>query len=251
MEKEICTHEPMKGVLERLIQKLTEEDKIFSNEQDFQFELGLLLQKEPTVSLVKLEAMSLNEVWQKGKNYPRDSKEYTDILVKTVDGKWYAIELKNKNVGKTCMYECEAFGKVVVMAQGAEYANSYAFWKDVERLEKINSRHFANEIKIEKGFAIFLTNDRKYRAEPFNEHWKNFSMNDGLNVGSGNFCPQKPVSIGKNKLKAPEIRNSYKLEWHDYDVEKYKYDEKASRNSMPGFSYLLLEVDPVCSDWML
>lgn len=50
-------------------------------------------------------------------------------------------------------------------AQGAENANSYLFWKDVERLEKMvggQCLNFDSSKAVKKGYAILLTNDKLY-----------------------------------------------------------------------------------------
>lgn len=232
-----------------IINGFAKDGKVFSNEQDFQFELALALKNEVEVDEVKLEAASFpRDSWnlnaiQDGRPFLADKtqREYTDLIVKTKDGLYYAIELKFKGADKPYLYNSKAFGDVAVLRHGAANINSYLFLKDITRLEKINSRHFARDFKIAKGFAIMLTNNKTYRNSNFeNSMWREFPINEKRTIGNN-----KTLSLHRNdknykKYKDLEIKGSYRFNWEDYDLEP----DAMLNDKTPGFSFLVVEVDP-------
>ena len=234
---------------------------VFSNEYDFQFELSQALQKLPCVKDVKMEVLSLETDWLTVKSLAKQklklsakTKEYTDIIVETKNGKFYAFELKYKTPDRICVYENTRFGDVVTMAQGAHDINAYAFWHDVERLENINQRNFSRNIKIEKSFAIFLTNHATYRYNNFSGSsiWEKYSMQEGkaLTTGALTFRETNEpfYKTSSQSFVAISLKKSYKnLRWENYELGNSAYNDYSNEHKTehPGFSYLILEIYPV------
>ena len=232
----------IRGLLDDIMQNMAKDGKVFSNEQDFQFELALALKAEETVKDVKLEALSLSKEWD-GQEVKRDDKEYTDLIFETHDGKYYAIELKNKHPGRSKTIYTPTFGNVLLMKHGAENINSFYFWKDIYRLEEINNRHFSNEMQFEKGYAIFLSNSSKYWTSGFSsDKWKPYPINNGRSIRKGEFDNCDNFKVSNREFVVPRIIGSYKLEWKDYPVEVFSWDKHEKIDE--EFKYLLVEVDP-------
>ena len=117
----------MKQTIDLIIKDFAKQGFVFSNEQDFQFELALALLKSTQVTEVKLEALSFSHGWktiQTNVNLARNDKEYTDIIVRTKKNEYIAIELKFKTANKICYYQTNKSGNVATMKQGAHNINA-------------------------------------------------------------------------------------------------------------------------------
>lgn len=206
------------------------------------------MKNEAGVEEVKLEAASFPQgSWnlddiRNGKPFSVDKvqKEYTDLIVKTKNG-YYAIELKFKGADKPYLYKSMAFGNVAVLKHGAEHFNAYRFLNDVSRLERINGRLFANDITIEKGYAVLLTNNNKYKESDFSgsEIWRNYSLRGGQEAKHGLL----KIRDSKEKYLSFEplnLNGNYTFEWNDYKLES----DAMLNNKTPGFSFLVVEVVP-------
>ncbi len=232
----------------RIINGFAKDGKVFSNEQDFQFELALALKKEAEVEEVKLEAVSFPKnpgiltIQEDGSlDVNKIQREYTDLIVKTTDGLYYAIELKFKGADKPYLYKSMAFGNVAVLKHGAEHFNAYRFLNDVSRLERINGRLFANDIRIEKGYAVLLTNNSKYKESDFggSEIWREYSLRGRQKAKHGLLR----IRNSEEKYLSFEplnLNGNYTFEWNDYKLES----DAMLNDKAPGFSFLVVEVDP-------
>lgn len=232
----------------RIINGFAKDGKVFSNEQDFQFELALALKKEAEVEEVKLEAVSFPRnpgiltIQEDGSlDVNKIQREYTDLIVKTTDGLYYAIELKFKGADKPYLYKSMAFGNVAVLKHGAEHFNAYRFLNDVSRLERINGRLFASDIRIEKGYAVLLTNNSKYKESDFggSEIWREYSLRGRQKAKHGLLR----IRNSEEKYLSFEplnLNGNYTFEWNDYKLES----DAMLNDKAPGFSFLVVEVDP-------
>jgi len=245
-----------------VMDSLAEQGYVFSNEQDFQFTFANELKKLPMVNEVKLEALSLSVSWEDAVSLSNGkwnqsqqnsskiiSKQYTDIIVKTIDEEYFAIELKFKTPNKICTYETEKSGRIVTMVQCAYDINAYEYLYDVQRLELINSRFFYKDIKIKKGYAIILTNESHYRYYDFakTKIWKKYCLKDGTNIQPGplTFSNGSMKYVTKGKVyEALKLHGDYSLHWRNYYINKYIDFEDKNKSCHPGFSYLALEVLP-------
>lgn len=231
-----------------IINGFAKDGKVFSNEQDFQFELALALKKEAEVEEVKLEAVSFPRnpgiltIQEDGSlDVNKIQREYTDLIVKTTDGLYYAIELKFKGADKPYLYKSMAFGNVAVLKHGAEHFNAYRFLNDVSRLERINGRLFASDIRIEKGYAVLLTNNSKYKESDFggSEIWREYSLRGRQKAKHGLLR----IRNSEEKYLSFEplnLNGNYTFEWNDYKLES----DAMLNGKAPGFSFLVVEVDP-------
>lgn len=240
-----------------LMNELAKDDMVFSNEQEFQFELAMRLKQLQNVQSVKLESMSLDgyQNWSAvekdiiGSKNIKEAKEYTDIIVTEQGGERTAIELKYKTAGQACIYNTKN-GPAVTMKQDAYDIGCYDFIKDVCRLETINTRLFQEEKKIDHGFAIILTNNANYRNNLFTRSkiWKNYSISENrktipsveLTFKNGSHQYKTTSTPVYNALtpKKPICLNN----WNDYPLSNSVYnDYKIKKSSHPGFSYLVVE----------
>lgn len=236
--------------------------KVFSNEQDFQFELAQELKNRNDVEEVKLEVLSFqSDVPNLNGNLrnlinrrngslevTRSEKEYTDIILRTTDGRCYAIELKLKAANNPYLYRSGAFGDVVVMRQGAEDINAYYFLNDIVRLEGINERIFPRQIHIEKSFAILLTNYKKYRESDFrgSQIWYEFPINNGREINDSTLTVHDVNNTGSyNKYIPLRLRGNYCFEWNDYNLNPAPVNLLDAQLPVPPqFSFLVVEVQP-------
>lgn len=153
-----------KKTLNDTIQALAKQNKIYSNESQFQFDLAWELRGKGFQ--VELEALSVSQAAAKQLSKEERKKAYTDIIVKDGDG-YIAIELKYKTPETKDIMCYDINGvKTYLFSQGAENLGSYLYWKDIERLEMLVNGmiplNFDADKKVIKGYAVLLTNDKKY-----------------------------------------------------------------------------------------
>jgi len=224
-------------VIKELIGKLSAKGIIFDSEDDFKFSLAWLIkEKYGERAEVRLEKrMSYN-------NGPKGNKvnERLDIFIKLQNGnssKSIGIELKYY----TSALECKGKG-VNLTSQGAENLRSYDALRDIERLER-----FKNEGKIDEGFAIWLTNDKRYwkcrkrseevegkkREEP---DYYDFRICEGRPINGETLTWKKSNgNESKGKRKCPiKIIGKYTIHWDEYNV---RCDE-VSKNSTFKFAII-------------
>ena len=267
----------MLTTLNKVMTGLAKNGRIFSNEQQFQFELAQELEKEGYEVFLEVASYDRDVISElknaltkaKRKDIKFD-KEYTDLIVKKSND-YYAIELKCKMDDQVCVYKASN-GDVLTLAQGAKDFNAYDFLMDIKRLEHIKSRYFANAIQkhIKECFVIFLTNSsNKYRFNGFNGIWTNYAINEGRTIEgkllicdkTGNetdtsYCYSKRTDkngeIKYTKKEPIMLRDKYKITkasygdngsegWHDYQLKNYPA-KKNDDSKEPGFSYLILNV---------
>ncbi|MBO5578119.1 MAG: hypothetical protein J5955_03330 [Bacilli bacterium] len=264
----------MKAIIKEIINNFAEQGIVFSNEQDFQFEMALALKTgNYGIKNVKLETISLEEDWNEierkvlnRKKLNRQIKQYHDILVELSDDEYALIELKYKTPSKLCFYETSQ-GKTITFVQGDYNIGAYDFLEDIHRLETINNRYMSNDIqkKIKKSYAVFLTNDKNYRYNDFAKQregkvqspWVNYSICEGKIIKDGripfiiNNREETKYTTPKGKcFDSISLKNKYgPFNWQNYELPNYNNyeDKKVNRKSCtcPGFSYLIVEVKPI------
>lgn len=160
--------------LDSIISGFGTEGRIFSNEEQFQFELALEIERqyqkdEKGYPKVRLEVLSYGEIKELAKmDVDERKKMYTDIIIDINDLESIAIELKYKTKGETSdkyyLYKTENRTSFV-FEQGASNNGCYFFLKDVERLEHlVNGEKFDcdSNRKVIKGYAVIISNDDSY-----------------------------------------------------------------------------------------
>lgn len=246
-----------KNIINSILDNFASSGKVFSNEQDFQFEFAKALENLDEVEYARLEPLSLEIEWEElqrradnKEKLEASIKEYTDIIVKLSDGTYIAFELKYKTPNKICYYETTGSGRVVTMVQGAHFISAYQYLQDISRLENINVRHFPDGMRISKSYAIMLSNNKDLRYNDFHrsETWKNYGINDNKTIGPGKIKfiknPDEYKTPEGRNFKAITLNNSYELLWKNYQLHSYVDYRDRSNSVHPGFSYLVVEVTP-------
>ena len=164
-----------KEILKKTIDELAAEGKIFSNERQFQLELAMKLQQKGFD--VELEVVSSDKSFDELQKLSKEDREklYTDIIIKQENDKYIAIELKYKTPQKFYIYKTIK-GTIITFPQGASDLGAFLFWKDVERLENFKNinLNFDSNKKIEKGYAVLLTNQEDYWSGKKDSLCRNF-----------------------------------------------------------------------------
>ena len=168
----------------------------YYNEAQVQHKLGIELYKrfgiEPTLE------------WYV-KNDESGAKEYIDMMLK-IDGKRVAIELK---------YKTRKIDGKDYITQGGQSDGKFHFFKDIERLERLKKSKDI-DFRIDKGFAIFITNDHLY----WNEARSNSKAKGKNSVADFDLCDKKGIKKDtynakwrKSKNATVTISRSYPVEW--------------------------------------
>ena len=168
----------------------------YYNEAQVQHKLGIELYKrfgiEPTLE------------WYV-KNDESGAKEYIDMMLK-IDGKRVAIELK---------YKTRKIDGKDYITQGGQSDGKFHFFKDIERLERLKKSKDI-DFRIDKGVAIFITNDHLY----WNEARSNSKAKGKNSVADFDLCDKKGIKKDtynakwrKSKNATVTISRSYPVEW--------------------------------------
>ena len=177
----------------------------YYNEAQVQHKLGIELYKrfgiEPTLE------------WYV-KNDESGAKEYIDMMLK-IDGKTVAIELK---------YKTRKIDGKDYITQGGQSDGKFHFFKDIERLERLKKSKDI-DFRIDKGFAIFITNDHLY----WNEARSNSKAKGKNSVADFDLCDKKGIKKDtynakwrKSKNATVTISRSYPVEWFPLSDETKK-----------------------------
>lgn len=196
--------------LDSVMDELKKERKIFHSEADFQFSLAWKIKEiYPTCSIRLEYCLSL------------EKKIYIDVVVKYND-KVYPIELKYKSKKVLVLDNGEQFN---LKNHGAQDLGKYDFVKDIKRIEDF-SLVFPD---FDKGFVIWLTNDKNYWQAPktTNHFYSQFSVHDG-NVKRGNLMWIGNPGLGtiKGRESGIDLKGEYRIVWKPYssfDVNKTEF----------------------------
>lgn len=203
-----------------VLKSLSEKRPIFHSEADFQHSLAWEIREHYPDSKIRLET----------KVHGANTKVYLDILVVN-HGIKYAIELKYKTLSYDAVVDGEEFS---LNNQGAQDIGRYDVLKDIQRLEEMLAAKVAD-----KGFLIFLTNDKSYFSNP-NGNKKtvdqNFRLHEGNRVGGKLYWTEE---AGKGTIKGREepinLHGEYEMKWGNYS--------QIDDSPRGDFRCLLLEVD--------
>lgn len=202
--------------IENVLQTLSTRRPCFHNEQDFQFELAKEIQQHYPSAEIRLEK-------------PMGTlKEYLDIYIE-LNGEKIGIELKYKTAYHKVTNRNEKFE---FKNQGGHSDNRYYFVKDLERLEAF---------KLDKAFAIMLTNDRDYynvnRTNTPND--LNFRIHETKTIKNGKVKWLNSNSIAASNHKNITLKSDYHCLWETYSTVTQNNTKKDEHI----FKYLLIEVD--------
>lgn len=177
-----------------------------------------------------------------------------DLLVhdiKTKKNTLIEFKYKTKNLAKKenrVKFPVYLGGELPLANDGAQNLNRYDCWRDIYRIEQNvkNSKNSASsqQVKIENGFFIFITNDDLYKKDDGESSFCDgntdgmFSLKDGFHGQQlKKVNPSVPVdSAGKfRKSHSIDIKNDYNFRYEDFQTfEVGKYNK---------FWYLLVEID--------
>lgn len=178
------------------LSQLEKGKKRYYNEAQVQHKLGIELYKrfgiEPTLE------------WYV-KNDESGAKEYIDMMLE-IGSKKVAIELKYKTR--------KIDGKDYIM-QGGQSDGKFHFFKDIERLERLKKSK-DTDFRIDKGFAIFITNDHLY----WNEARSNSKANKKNSVADFDLCDTKGIE-----------KDRYCAEWRKTKKQKEQKELKEAKNA--------------------
>ena len=215
--------------IREIIYGFASENRIYSNEAQFQHDLAISLEKlgyDVYLEVLSINANSLDEFKAKNKN--ERIKLYTDIAIKISENEYIAIELKYKTEEETYFVNGKNY---LTFHQGAYDNGTYDYLCDVKRLEDlVNGKYIFNLDKnnvVLKGYAIILTNDKHYcEKRKTISPWYNFSLPNGRTIqGNLNWSEKgnEVDIIGCDKKCAGRenplsLSGSYTCKWEDYDI---------------------------------
>jgi hypothetical protein len=220
-----------------VVQFLSGESVLFSNESDLQLRLSCYLKHSGHYDCVEVEYYVPFQELQRltpsltTANFPWETDLYIDIVVEK-DGQFVPIELKYST--KEIKGAFSRFGVAVtanvpmLKNQGAQDIVRYNFWKDVRRIEALSQAYAAT---IVGGLAVMVTNDSSYQSNPTNPNvgYANFSIKNGRTVEqpqNHNMWWQNGVSVAKKKPNF-QIDGTYTI-------------NRQPMPKMKGFSYIIL-----------
>lgn len=276
-KKELVASFPNEGkeLLQGLINEFADKGIVFTNESQFQFELGFALQKLFDANgknyEVKFEVLSLNKVdFTEFLEQTKDEREklYTDLVVEMPKDRCVAIELKYKTAqnGDTKLFKYTVNDKdYIVFAQGAYDNGCYDFWWDVRRLEQLvhkNIRYNFSNKNVVSGFAVIMSNEERYWTKPNRDdgYYKNFRLTDELptidtkrqwyNKATGQSVDNIENKKDPRYNRPIDIVGHYDIKWDNYNLRNYNYElmpkkqckRKSQQEKDYNFRYLILEV---------
>lgn len=165
-------------------------------------------------------------------NMDQNKPGYVDIFISLSPKEKFGIELKYK----TDEYQCEVNSEHYELKRHVAYNESrYDFCKDIMRLEKL-----VEEGEINKGFAIFLTNDHLYWNPPSNNHTKDadFRIHEHrILTGELNWAKNASQVKTEKRQHCIELNGKYQIVWDQHSLDNYPHNKKNSE-----FRYTIVEV---------
>jgi hypothetical protein len=186
-----------------IIKDLQQKRTVFHSESDFQFALAWVIKERYKDAKIYLEIPVKVD----------SQKLYIDIVVE-LDRKLYPIELKYKTKSFNKKISDEFGESYSLKKHSAQTQGRYDYLKDIYRLERI----LKVDEKYEKGYAVFLTNDKSYCEESPKEDTvdKAFQIYGGREI-SGLLEWSEEASEGTKKGRDNfELSGKYKIDWKNY-----------------------------------
>ena len=212
----------IKNVKEKLIEIITKEflcqlekdKKHYYNEAQIQYKIGIELYKKFGIEITVEWGVPHVE------NDLKSEKRRIDIMLE-IGGKKVGIELK---------YKTKAVAGEEYAKDSADNDNKFEFFKDVQRLEDLREEK-NKKFHIEKGFAIFITNEHLYWNPAGEETYvEPFNLCDGTEL-SGTY----KAEWESRKGQSVEFSGSHKIQWMPPLKGPDKKDGKT-------FRYLIVKV---------
>jgi hypothetical protein len=193
--------------IEKSLQCLFEEGRVFVSEADFQFAYAWKIKELYPGANIRLEYIP----WLYDKNM------HIDIAV-FINGQLVPIELKYKTKGFTGIVGND---NITLKNQGAQDVGRYDFLYDVQRMEGITK---SGLYPIEKAYAVMLTNDSGYWIKS-NKSGTNsrtvddeFRIHEGIIItGQRAWKPEAGAGTRRNREAPINIQGNYHIIWNDYN----------------------------------
>ncbi|SFB66442.1 hypothetical protein [Ruminococcus albus] len=203
-----------------LLKDLAKKRPLFHNERDFQFEIAQLI-KEKYDCDIRLEYYYGNDTNAK--------RCYIDLVAMHNNYK-IAFELKYRTKKFEGTVKDEKFD---LKEQGARDWGCIYVHTDLHRLEDL-----VNKKEFEKGYVIFLTNDEKFRDNPFKKGSmsEQFSLTKDTIKGTVKFQHEEngkkheETSV-KNCAESYKFNGKYPIKWNEYRYPK-TVDDKFKVHSL-------------------
>lgn len=191
-------------MIQKALQVLFSENRIFSSEADFQFAFAWQIKKEFTNADVRLEYTP----WRFNKDM------HIDIVV-FIDGQMIPIELKYKTKGFSGKHNSD---EIYLKNHGAQDISRYNFLYDIERMESITE---CGLYPIKSAYAILLTSDPSYWKIPKNNTRvtidEEFRIHEGSVItGKRDWKSWTSAGTKKNCENPIMIHGTYHMMWNDY-----------------------------------
>jgi hypothetical protein len=207
-------------ILNQIISALEIRTEFFIREQDIQLYLANQFVKSSFFDNVFIEYHVPRNLIG---NYPWTdiSNIYIDILLEK-GNKFYPIEIKYKT--KSQVLPFLVFGEninVTLGQHGAQNIGCYDFWKDVKRIELFHST-FQN---VERGFALFVSNDLTYKNAPLNPNvgYAPFSIHEGRSIQNNSFLNWNGNIAVANGRPGLTTDYEYNINWTEMNIQQHHY----------------------------
>ncbi|MDH6604256.1 hypothetical protein OKW23_001415 [Bacilli bacterium PM5-9] len=191
--------------INKTINLLANERKIFHSEADFQFSFAWKIKEVYPKANIRLEYIN-NDI----KNM------HIDVLIELNN---YIIPIELKYVTKFFVGQDKG-EKFILKDHGAQDLRRYDFIRDIERIEYCKKKL----MNFKEGYAIMVTNDKSYYQEYTRDKITNchdFRIHDGKTIEKKLIWRNNP-SIGTIKGRERDIKLSkdYNLKWSRFSLLK-------------------------------
>ncbi len=228
-------------LLNKLMQDMASEEKIFQNEAQFQFELAWRIRKELNHKDKEEYQVLLEHTFSD--SCLRKDKQFVDIVIKSPNNQYVAIEVKYKKRGVDCKRYNKCIGN-----DAEQLFGRYDFFKDMERNENLIKAN-----KVVKAYCILLTNEHLYWSVPNHKGNEKHYMYepfrlDGNETGKVEFVGTYiwknivPKDITKKRKNPIQLDYCHKGEWNTYNVcnSSCVYYKKRKGHE---FKYLIVKIE--------
>ena len=240
--------------IDKIMEKLMDERKVFHSEDDLKFSLATVIKEEYENADVRLERpMEIEMVKRPDGSKPIQKKISIDITV-FLGYDVFFLELKYKTKKLSKDFEKKLAKNIDIdyefnlTNQQAQPISRFLFRKDIYRLEKLIE--ISKNKGLCKGYFIVITNDNKYEMKEENLS-KNYSFhNQPYLVAPDEGWNYETIiekdddhwtKSGNGSFKLDLKKNKYKVEWKRYFPEEKENETKKDKKE--AFRYCIVEIN--------
>lgn len=219
---------PMTLGIHKLMTGLARTRPVFYSEADFQFALAWHIQEQMPNCSVRLEYRPCE-----------DQATYLDIWIPTL-GTAIELKYKTRQLSVSLPPDAELFS---LRDHSAMDLARYDFLADVQRLERV----VRERGPVRQGFAVFLTNDRRYWSIPEGETAADdaaFRLHESRQLsGTLMWAHRQRLTAKRDRQQPVVLSGSYEMCWHTYsDVTADIVDLANIYRRRSRFRYLVAAV---------